>query len=127
MVDSNSVGGLATLSSRQIREILKQQVAAEKAAREEEQAVLHALYAEAGDELFAAVFANTDTTDKDDSQWAGKSVRGIPVTIDGHAYTVSLTMTDVARTTEKKAALEAEAQAFLAKQAEQATASSTEG
>jgi hypothetical protein len=108
---------LASLSSREIRAILKAKVDAEKAAAKAEHDALLDDFAAYAEPFVLRVLENVEQTDKDDSTWAGRSVRGIPFEVDGVTYTLSATLTDVDRTAEKKATLEAEAQAFLAAQA----------
>ena len=101
------------LSTREIRMLMKVQENARKKAREAQEAALKHAFGKviqpAVDEL-----TQGEKTDKPDSQWAGWSIRTIPVTLDdGTEVTVSMTVTDVARTTEKTDAAEAEALEFL--------------
>lgn len=80
-----------------------------------------AQYAESITDFVTLVVANEEQAQsKPDSKsaWVGYTVRGITVVVDGHAFTVSVTVTD----TERKAALQEErelaaAEALLAKRA----------
>lgn len=105
---------MAQLSTREIRMILKAQEAAEKREKAAEQKKLLAAYAEVAQPLFDRVQETVDLTDNPDSSWAGRSLRGIPFTVAGKEYTMSLTITDVERSAEKKAEQEAQALAILA-------------
>jgi hypothetical protein len=68
-----------------------------------------------GVEFLTHVVDEGDFKESDSSDWAGFSESAVPVTINGKAYTVSLTITDVkakeARTTARKAKEEAAAKA----------------
>jgi hypothetical protein len=112
MTDIN-IPGIATLSSRDLRAVLKAKVAAEKKEAEERKAAMLADLSEYAEPLALRVLETVEKSDKDDSTWAGHSVRGIPFTHDGVEYHLSVTVTDVARSAEKKAELEAAALAFL--------------
>lgn len=108
---------LASMSSAQLRAVMKEVAALKKAATENERAQALAAYVPVLQPLFDEIVTREDYTDKDDSAWAGFSVRTIPVVVDGVNFTVSVTITNADRTAEKKLALEAEARAFLEAQA----------
>jgi hypothetical protein len=114
--------GFATLSSREMRAILKAQVEMEKAAAETERA---AAFADVLQPVFDAVVLTEPYTDSDKagSTWAGFDSRAHKLVVDGNEYTVSIRITNVKRTAEKTATLEQQARDFLAKQA----ATSVEG
>jgi len=124
---TSNIPGLATLSSRDLRAILKAKVEVEKKAAKAEHDALMRDFSTYAEPFVQRMLEKVEQTDKDDSTWAGRSVRGIPFTIDGVEYTLSGTLTDVARTAEKKAELEAAAQQFLLEQQVAAAAASNEG
>lgn len=106
------MSGFASLSSAQMRAILKEAVAAEKSAAATERATA---FAGVIQPVFDAVVTAESYTDSDKpgSTWAGFDSRGHKVVIDGREYSVSVRITDVTRSAEKATALEELARAFL--------------
>ena len=74
---------------------------------------LKAEYTQAVEQITTLIIANENERSSD--KWVGRNVRGLDVVVDGHAFTVSVMVTDTQKTAEKKAALKlAEAQALIA-------------
>lgn len=59
-------------------------------------ALLKAEYAESITDFVTKVIANQEPQKSDKSDWVGYGARGINVVVDGHAFTVSVTITDTA-------------------------------
>lgn len=84
--------------------------------------LLKAEYTESITDFVTKAMANEEPRSSD--KWVGYSVRGLDVVVDGHAFTVSVTITDTQATTAKKEELKlAEAQALIAAKAAEAAAS----
>lgn len=119
------MSAFAQLSARQMREVLKLQVAAEKKAAETERAEA---FADVLVPVYEAVVSTTEMSDSDKagSTWAGYDSRGHELVLeDGTVVSISFRVTDVKRTAEKVAVLEGQARAFLESQA--AAAAATQG
>lgn len=111
------MSGFASLSARQMREVLKLQVEAERKAAATERAEA---FADVLVPVYEAVVATTELSDSDKpgSTWAGYDSRGHELTLeDGSVVSISIRVTDIARTAEKVAVLEGQARAFLEAQA----------
>ena len=102
---------LAAMSAADLEALLNEARKVQESHKDADKAA----YAESIEGFVTQVFANETPQKSEKSDWVGYSVRGINVVVDGHAFTVSVTITDTqakeARGAERK--LE-EARALLA-------------
>lgn len=99
---------LAALSPGELKAIQKHAGVQIKKQVEAERAV----YGVHATELVEAMVSGLDFRESTSSDWAGFSLSSVPVSIDGTEYTLSVTLTDVARKATRKAeSVLAEAQA----------------
>lgn len=87
--NGNVIDGLST---EQLQMILKERKDAEKLVQQ----AAAARYAEIGVDLLTSVVTETTREFSEASGWTGHSVRALPFTVDGEAYTASLVITHVA-------------------------------
>lgn len=106
----------ASLTGRQISQVLALQDKARKAVEAVERAKVLAELAESGADLFARVVTEIPLTDNPERTSAYHSVSKLPFEYDGETYEVTVIATNVGRKAEKFAELEAQALAILAAQ-----------
>lgn len=102
---------LNTLSAADLEALLAQAAEVKKARKDTHKSA----YGQQLVDFVTSVVEKEEYTQSEKSDWAGYSVRQIPVSIEGHAFTVSVTITDPSakekRAQERKVA---EARALLA-------------
>lgn len=102
---------LAALSASDLEALLKQATEVKKNRREQ---IIHTYGTQMAD-MVTSVIEHEEYAQSAKSDWAGYRVNGIPVTIEGHTFTVSVTITDTeAKEAREKARKVEEARALVA-------------
>ncbi len=81
---------LASLSAADLEALLAQAAEVKKARKDTHKTA----YGERLVDFVTSVIEKEDYTQSDKSDWAGYKVYAVPVTVEGHTFTVSVTITD---------------------------------
>ena len=99
----------ATMSQRELDALMKEIRAAkkdaharEKARKDAERKALHDALRDSFTLAGADVVEHTQFRESENSDWAGYTVSGVQIELEGVTYTVGITLTDVVRKKERK-------------------------